>query len=318
MELSIISNNHVPLQKKDIYPSTPFIEANTVEMSLQEIQDKHIIPVFVKNNEPVISQVEFINQVGEQTEQFFGCALSPAEIRVSHPIKGRIPSARHKPAAELLSHEKTLFYERCAFLYKIPGITRRIENKELQLTVGGIKAHNQDNLNRYGGSPQSFKIFIGFQVKVCCNLCIFTDGHKEQLKVSSLDKLSDHLTYLLESFDEVRQLKQLHTLTNDGLTDSQFATLVGRCRMYLQADNEVKKAKDAMLLSDSQFNTVVKGYYHDEHFGAIGNALSFWNLYNLMTSATKGSYIDTFLSRNANAVEFVSHLQRDAGSWFLR
>ena len=317
MELSIVASNHVPVQSQDIYPTTPFIEANTVEMSLQEIQDKHIIPVFAKNNEPVISQVDFINLVGEQTEQFFGQPLSPVEIRVSHPIKGRIPSARHKPAAELLSHEKTLFYERCTFLYKIPSITRRIDDKELQLTVGGIKAHHQDNLNRYGGSPQVFKIFIGFQVKVCCNLCIFSDGRKEKLKVSSLDQLSNHLSYLLESFDGDRQLKQLQALTSHGITDSQFATLVGRCRMYLQVDNEAKKAKVAMLLSDSQFNNVVKGYYHDDYFRANGNDLSFWSLYNLMTAATKGSYIDTFLSRNANAVEFVSHLQREPGSWFL-
>ncbi|MEZ5031885.1 MAG: DUF3871 family protein [Saprospiraceae bacterium] len=318
MEPSIVTSNHVPVEEKVIYPSTPFIEANTVEMSLQEIQDKHIIPVFAKNNEPVISQVDFINLVGEHTEQFFGQTLLPAEIRVSHPIKGRIPSARHKPAAELLSHEKTLFYERCAFLYRIPGITRRIEDKELQLTVGGIKAHNQDNLNRYGGSPQAFKIFIGFQVKVCCNLCIFSDGRKEQLKVSSLDQLSNHLYHLLESFDGDRQLKQLHALTGDGLTDSQFATLVGRCRMYLQVDNEAKKATEAMLLSDSQVNSVVRGYYHDDHFRGNGNDISFWSLYNLMTAATKGSYIGTFLSRNTNAVEFVSHLQREPGSWFLR
>lgn len=318
MELSIVTTNHTPISSAPKISSSPFIEANTVEMSLQEIQDKHIIPVFAKNNEPVISQVDFINLVGEQTEQFFGKTLAPVEIRVSHPIKGRILSARHKPAADLLSHEKTLFYERCAFLYKIPGIIRRIDNKELQLTVGGIKAHNQDNLNRYGGSPQVFKIFIGFQVKVCCNLCIFSDGHKEKLKVSSLDQLSNHLTYLLESFDGDRQIQQLHALTGDGLTDSQFATLVGRSRMYLQVDNEAKKAKEAMLLSDSQVNSVVKGYYHDDHFGANGNDISFWSLYNLMTAATKGSYIDTFLSRNSNAVEFVSHLQRDPGSWFLR
>lgn len=317
MELSIVTSNHSPLSSDPKIHPSPFIEANTIEMSLQEIQDKHIIPVFAKDNEPVISQVDFINQVGEQAEQFFGKTLSPAEIRVSHPIKGRIPSARHKSAADLLSHEKTLYYERCAFLYRIPGITRRIDNKVLQLTVGGIKAHNQDNLNKHGGSPQSFKLFIGFQVKVCCNLCVFSDGRKEQLKVTSMDQLSNHLSYLLENFNGDRQLKQLETLTLDGLTDSQFATLVGRCRMYLQVDNDAKKATEAMLLNDSQFNAVVKGYYHDEHFAASGNQLSFWSLYNLMTAATKGSYIDTFLGRNMNVVEFVRHLQREPQSWFL-
>lgn len=37
-------------------------------------------------------------------------------VRLSHPITGRIPEAKDKPARELLEHEKTLFYERMAFL----------------------------------------------------------------------------------------------------------------------------------------------------------------------------------------------------------
>ena len=32
-----------------------FIEANTIECSLDEIREKHTIPVFLKDNEPLIS-----------------------------------------------------------------------------------------------------------------------------------------------------------------------------------------------------------------------------------------------------------------------
>ncbi|MCF8239424.1 MAG: DUF3871 family protein [Saprospiraceae bacterium] len=63
-------------------------------------------------------------------------------------------------------------------------------------------------------------------------------------------------------------------------------------------------------------NNVVKGFYTDDEFTSLGGDISFWSLYNLFTAATKGSYIDSFLSRNTNAVEFVSHLQREPGSWF--
>ena len=39
----------------------PFIEANTIECSLAEIKKHHIIPVFVKDNETLISHNKFIN-----------------------------------------------------------------------------------------------------------------------------------------------------------------------------------------------------------------------------------------------------------------
>lgn len=317
MELQIIHNNHVPSAFVRKPVSTPFIEANTVDMSLQEIQDNHIIPVFVKNNEPTISQVDFMNLVGEVTETFFGYPLQQPEIRVSHPIKGRIPSARHKSATELLPHEKTLYYERCAFIYKIPHITRKVGQHDVHLTVGGIKAYNLDNLNRYGSAPQYFKLFIGFQVKVCCNLCIFTDGSKENLKASSLHQISLQLIRLFESFDKEHQLSQLIRLTTDGISDSTFATLVGRCRMYQHISPEQKKVLPELLLSDTQISNVVRGYYHDESFCNDGEGISYWKLYNLFTNAAKSSYIDNFMSRNQNALTFVGNLQNQEANWFL-
>jgi hypothetical protein len=40
--------------------SSAFIGANTIEVNLQEIQRQHIIPVFSKDNEPLISHGDFI------------------------------------------------------------------------------------------------------------------------------------------------------------------------------------------------------------------------------------------------------------------
>ena len=37
-----------------------FIQANTVELSLHEIESNHIIPVFNRDNTPLISQSQFI------------------------------------------------------------------------------------------------------------------------------------------------------------------------------------------------------------------------------------------------------------------
>ena len=83
----------------------PFIQANTVESSLLELKDHHIIPVFIKDNEPVISHTDFIEVTAEVVEEIYSSEqiLSP-NIRLSHPVKGRIPEAKLKPAIQLLEH----------------------------------------------------------------------------------------------------------------------------------------------------------------------------------------------------------------------
>ena len=43
----------------------PFILANTVAVSLDEIRQNHIIPVFIKDNETVISHVDFIDVMND-------------------------------------------------------------------------------------------------------------------------------------------------------------------------------------------------------------------------------------------------------------
>ena len=65
-----------------------FIEANTIEMSLEEIKSRHIIPVFVKDNETLISHDEFIDAASSITADVFnGEQILRPSIRVSHPIK---------------------------------------------------------------------------------------------------------------------------------------------------------------------------------------------------------------------------------------
>ena len=98
-----------------------FLAANTVPIGMEELSRKHTIPVFAKDNESTISHQEFIETVAYVTDQIFGgeTLLQPA-VRVSHPIKGRIPSAVGKSANKLQEHEKTLYYERMAFAIEIP------------------------------------------------------------------------------------------------------------------------------------------------------------------------------------------------------
>ena len=132
--------------------------------SEKEIENNHIIPVFVKDNEPAISQVDFIETLCDTVKEVYqGEIILNPNIRVSHPIKGRIPNARNKPANELQEWEKTLYYERMMFVVEIPSITETIDGNKISLTVGGVKAYNMDNLYNKKGPQEHFKFFVGFQ-----------------------------------------------------------------------------------------------------------------------------------------------------------
>ena len=76
-----------------------FIESNTQEISLEELTERNIIPTF-SDNSLTISHQNFIGAVTKVASNVFG-ELTPVELRVSHPIIGRIPSAQHKKAYEL-------------------------------------------------------------------------------------------------------------------------------------------------------------------------------------------------------------------------
>ena len=117
--------------------ASPFIEANTISISHDDLKHHHIIPVFVKDNEPVISQNDFIQSMLQSTHEIFdGERILKPVIRVSHPIKGRIPDARNKPANELQEDEKTLYYERMAFTIEIPSIADSIDDmSKVQITL---------------------------------------------------------------------------------------------------------------------------------------------------------------------------------------
>lgn len=304
--------------------SKAFITANTIESTLDEIKRKHVIPVFVKDNEPVISHADLIESTMDVVQDIFhGETILKPAVRLSHEIKGRIPEAKDKPAKALLEHEKTLYYERCAFIIiEVPSIRDEIAGNNLTLTIGGVKSYNLDNLYSRKGSDEHFKIFIGFKNTVCCNMCVWSDGYVGDLKVKNLEQLVACMRTLFVNYSATSQLQALRKLTGYSLTEQQFAQLIGRCRMYNYLPNASKKDITPLLLGDTQLTSVVKDYYRGDSFcrSDDGN-INLWRLYNLFTSSNKTSYIDTFADRTVNAFQFVDEL-RDAldnkvSNWFL-
>ena len=306
-----------------ISSGTSFIEANTIGSTLTEVKHGHIIPVFIKDNEPVISHCEFIETtLGVAMDIFRGEGILKPNIRLSHPIKGRIPEAKNKPANALLEHEKTIYFERMAFVIEIPTIYTDIGGNRLNLSIGGVKAYNLDNLYNKSGADQHFKIFIGFKNTVCTNLCVATDGYMGDLKVKNVDMLRNSVRMMLQDFNAVKLSDQFRDLHNYDLTEQQFAQLIGRCRMYKYLPESLQKDIPELMFGESQLNTICADYYRDNTFcrNEDGN-INLWKLFNLFTGANKSSYIDTFLDRSVNAFQLVNVL-KDAlyhkeSCWYL-
>ena len=315
-------HDEVIIQPREGVSSEQFITANTESILLEELQNRCIIPVFSKDNESTISHPEFIRAVADVASSYFSGErmLKPA-IRVSHPIKGRIPEAMGKPVQYLKEQEKTIYYERMAFMIEFPNIAETISGNRLSLTIGGVRAYNHENL--YSRKIEElFKVFIGFKNQVCTNLCISTDGLKREIRVKSLNDLASEAHQLLVDFKIERQLNQLNQMGNYYLTEKQFAQMLGRSRMYQYLPANQKKEIVTIPISDSQVNAITREYFKDKSFCRSSNGdIDLWKLFNLFTGANKTSYIDSFLDRGAGCSEFIQHLttELESGheSWYL-
>ena len=286
----------------------PFIEANTKEVTMQYLKEECITPVFSKDNEVTISHSSFIETVWEAANKVFSNErIEEPAIRVSHVIKGRIPEAIHKPVNQLLESDKTIYFERMMFCFEIPTIYEDIAGNRLNLTIGGVRAYNHENLYSKKG-VEKFKVFIGFKNLVCCNMCVSTDGYRSELKVMSTTEL----------FNAVMRLFQEYNIAQ------QFAQFLGRCRLYQFLPVDQKKKLPQMLMTDTQIGLVAKAYYNDDNFSTLldSREISMWNVYNLLTGANKSSYIDNFLDRSLNATQLAEGLNKalygeNEYSWFI-
>ena len=292
------------------FPHKPFIEANTQEISLDTLTNDCVIPVFSKDNERTIAHQEFIEIVQESAFKAFPQQiLENPEIRVSHQIKGRTPEAIHKNAKDLLDHERTQYFERMAFIVRVPGIVDTINGNEIALTVGGVRSYNLENLYNKK-SMEKFKFFIGFQNKVCCNLCVWSDGFVDDLRVASYQELQSKVFDIIQSYNAEKHLLEMKQLSQHSLTEHQFAQMIGRAKLYQYLPKAEKTLIPNLNFTDGHVNAIAKDYYEDASFSRNeqGN-INLWNVYNLFTQANKSSYIDTFLDRNVNAFDFTKGIQ---------
>lgn len=303
----------------------PFIEANTKEVTIEHLKNDCVVPVFSKDNEITISHPNFIEATWEAANRVFpNETIEEPAIRVSHVIKGRTPEAIHKPVKDLLEEDKTIYYERMMFCFEIPTIHEDIAGNKLNLTIGGVRSYNHENLYSKKGM-EKFKLFIGFKNMVCCNMCVNTDGFKSELKVMDVHGLFNAAIQLFREYNAAKHLYYMGALKDSYMTEHQFAQFLGKSRLYQYLPAEQKKILPQMLMTDTQIGIVAKSFYHDENFSTIenGNEISMWNVYNLLTGANKSSYIDNFLDRAYNASLLADGLNKalygdSEFSWFIQ
>lgn len=265
----------------------PFIEANTKEVTIEHLKDDCIVPVFSKDNEITISHPNFIESVWEAANRVFPSeSIELPEIRVSHIIKGRTPEAIHKSVKDLLEEDKTIYYERMMFCFEIPSIHEDIAGNRLNLTIGGVRSYNHENLYSKKGM-EKFKLFIGFKNLVCCNMCVSTDGFKSELKVMDVNGLLNTAMQLFQEYNAAKHLYYMGAFKDSFMTEHQFAQFLGKSRLYQYLPNEQRRLLPQMLMTDTQIGIVAKSFYHDDNFSLPDNQkeISMWNVYNLLTGA---------------------------------
>ena len=218
-------------------------------------------------------------------------------------LQYRVPSALGKKASELLESEKTQFYQRLAFAFTIPTIHEKVNGQKLELCIGGVRNYSDLNLYRANKGMEKFSVFIGWRVNICSNQVLTGDGVKLQLEVMNLNDLYRAVLELFYNFNPAREIHLMQTLSQSYLTETQFAQIVGRMRLYQALPNGYQRSVPRLLITDSQINNVCRDYFTNPNFGAKGNTISMFDFHNLLTEANKSSYIDTYLQRAVNATE---------------
>lgn len=307
---------------EDNHPN--FIESNTQAITLEEMTTKNIIPTFCDNT-LTISHQNFIGAVVEAAKEVFG-ELTPVECRVSHPIIGRIPSAQYKKASELRDDEKTIFYQRMAFVCHVKNLTRYINGQTVHLCIGGVRAYSEDKLyNRQ--SPQKFHIFVGWQVRVCSNLCLTCDGNSGTIECLTTADLRQKALTLFNSFNPHKEntLRLLENLNTTTISEELFCKIIGRMRLYQFLPVSDLKTIPSLTIGDQAVNAMVKGYVGNPNFGKKEDEdITCWNLMQLANEAVKQAYIDRFIDRNQNCTDFAIGIQKaingedtEGYSWFI-
>ena len=140
---------------------------------------------------------------------------------------------------------------------------------------------------------------------VCCNMCVATDGLAGEMRVTNTQELTAKITELIASYNAKRHLERMRALLDTSMSESQFAQMVGKARLYQFLPPAQRKQLPEFEFTDCQLNVIARAYYNDTAFACDRQReIDLWRVFNLFTGANKSSYIDSFLARSRNATVF--------------
>jgi hypothetical protein len=213
-----------------------------------------------------------------------------------------------------------------AWIAKVANLTKNINGQEIHLTIGGVRAYSEDKLyNR--PSALKFKIFVGWQVRVCSNLMLQTDGFSGSIDCITQADIHQKALELFNRYDSVKDsnLEALAELQDTRMTEEQFCHILGRLRLYQALPLAQQREIPQVILGDQAINEATRQYVSNPNFGRKSgdDGISTWDFMQLLTEAAKGSYIDRWLDRNANCIEFATGIRKalryedSEYDWFL-
>ena len=282
-----------------------FIEGSANAITLSDLTTLCTVPTW-PDNTLVTSHQDFINTVRRAAQDVFpNESISEPEIRVSHAQHGRVPTALRKKTSELLPSETTLWYQRMCFCIVVSK-KDTVSGNEVHLTVGGVRAMNTENLAS-SRKIEKYKLFIGWRVRVCSNLCIFGDAMIDKLECTSTAEIYERACKLFQGFDPETNRQKLESLTKTTLTLEDFTHVIGKFRLYeaMSPAQRNKLALPNVLLGDQSINSATRAFLANPNFGVgDGNSINGWQFLNLLNESVKfSSYIDRFLQKNVSATD---------------
>ena len=75
-------------------------------------------------------------------------------------------------------------------------------------------------------------MFVGWRVVICSNQVLTGQGVKLSIEVMDLKQLYQQVMELFSQFNPAKDIHLMQTLSNTYLTETQFAQIVGRMRLY--------------------------------------------------------------------------------------
>ena len=303
---------------------TPFILANTKEMTMEELGDM-LTPVFSRDNVETISHCEGISTINDAVTTFFeGQEIKAPVIRCSHELKLRNKWGAGKLVENLAPTDSDSYMQRMIAMIEIPSISANINGSPCNLQV--CIARNYADCNLLGNSSQfqPWMIGCGFLNTLCTNGLFKTDICNLNVKVTNTADLFRYTMELLQRYDYNQHIEEMRRLSEVTINISNLAQFLGRARMVSQMPTSMKRELGIpeFLLPEAQINQMVRDYYTDDNFGGFGKEISAWQFYMLLTNY-KNNYIDVSLSRACNAFTVSKGIaaavtkESDEWKWFI-